>query len=123
MANVNFTSREFYNAIIEGNVTNEVIEYAREQLTKLDEKNEKRRNRLSKNQKSNEDIKTALLAVLENDKVYLASEVVGLVDGITSTQKASALLRQLVESGNLTCEEVKITGKGKVKGYKVIVTE
>lgn len=75
---------------------------------------------MSKNQQNNEDIKTALLAALENDKVYLASEVVGLVDGITSTQKASALLRQLVESGNLTCEEVKITGKGKVKGYKII---
>lgn len=120
MANVNFTSREFYTAIIEGNVTDKVIEYAKEQLTKLDEKNEKRRNKLSKNQQNNEDIKTALLAALENDKVYLASEVVGLVDGITSTQKASALLRQLVESGNLTCEEVKITGKGKVKGYKII---
>lgn len=123
MANTNFTSREFYNAIIEGNVTDEVIEFAKHQLTKLDEKNEKRRNGLSKNQKNNEDIKTVLLATLERDRTYLASEVVGLVDGITSTQKASALLRQLVENGNLTCEEVKITGKGKVKGYKVIVED
>lgn len=119
MANTNFTSREFYNAVIEGNVTDKVIEYAKEQLTKLDKKNESRRNKLSKNQKNNEDIKLTLVEVLEDNRVYVASEVVGLVDGITSTQKASALLRQLVESGNVTCEDVKIKGKGKVKGYKV----
>ena len=37
-----------------------------------------------------------------------------------STQKASALCRQLVESGKLSVEEVKIPKKGKQKAYRIL---
>lgn len=120
MANTTMTSREFFNAVIEGNITDEIKDFAKSQIEKLDSKNAKRKSTDSKTQKENKAIKTSLLATMEKDKVYIASEVAGMeIDGITSTQKASALLRQLVEEGKLVSEEVKVKGKGKIKGYKL----
>ena len=120
MANTTMTSREFFNAVIEGNITDEIKDFAKSQIEKLDSKNAKRKTTDSKTQKENKAIKTSLLANMEKDKGYTASEVAGMeIEGITSTQKASALLRQLVEEGKLVSEEVKVKGKGKVKGYKL----
>lgn len=120
MANTTMTSREFFNAVIEGNITDEIKDFAKSQIEKLDNKNAKRKTTDSKTQKENKAIKTSLLATMEKDKVYTASEVAGMeIEGITSTQKSSALLRQLVEEGKLVSEEVKIKGKGKVKGYRL----
>lgn len=120
MANTTMTSREFFNAVIEGNITDEIKDFAKSQIEKLDNKNAKRKTTDSKTQKENKAIKTSLLATMEKDKVYTASEVAGMeIEGITSTQKASALLRQLVEEGKLVSEEVKVKGKGKVKGYRL----
>ena len=120
MANTTMTSREFFNAVIEGKITDEIKDFAKSQIEKLDSKNAKRKTTDSKTQKENKAIKTSLLATMERGKVYTASEVAGLeIEGISSTQKASALLRQLVEAGTLTSEEIKIKGKGKVKGYRL----
>ena len=120
MANTTMTSREFFKAVVEGNITVEVKDFAELQIRKLDNKNAKRKSTDSKTQKENREIKKTLLATMKKDKVYTASEVAGMeIEGITSTQKASALLRQLVETGTLTSEEVKVKGKGKVKGYRL----
>ncbi len=120
MAIPRMTSREFFTAVIEGKINDEIKEFAQLQIEKLDSKNAKRKTTESKTQKENKDIKTSLLATMEKDKVYTASEVAGMeIKGITSTQKASALLRQMVETGTLTSEEVKVKGKGKVKGYRL----
>ena len=120
MAIPRMTSREFFTAVIEGKINDEIKEFAQLQIEKLDSKNAKRKTTESKTQKENKDIKTSLLAIMEKDKVYTASEVAGMkIEGITSTQKASALLRQMVETGTLTSEEVKVKGKGKVKGYRL----
>lgn len=120
MANTVMTSREFFNAVVEGNITDEIKDFAKSQIEKLDNKNAKRKSTDSKTQAENKEIRATLLSTFESGKTYIASEVVGLVDGINSTQKASALLRQLVEEGKLVSEEVKIKGKGKVKGYRLV---
>ena len=120
MAIPRMTSREFFTAVIEGKITDEIKEFAQLEIEKLDIKNAKRKSTESKTQKENKAISETILATMEKDKVYTASEVARMeIEGITSTQKASALLRQLVETGILTSEEVKIKGKGKVKGYRL----
>lgn len=120
MAIPRMTSREFFTAVIEGKINDEIKEFAQLQIEKLDSKNAKRKTTDSKIQKENKAIKTSLLATMEKDKIYTASEVAGMeIEGITSAQKASALLRQMVETGTLTSEEVKVKGKGKVKGYRL----
>lgn len=105
------TRREMFEAIVNGNITDEVVTMAQNEIIKMDERNAKRKNRPSKNALANEPIKAHILEVL-TDAPMVASEVAEKV-GI-STQKASALLRQI---DGLVVTEVKVKGKGKVKGY------
>ena len=111
------TNREFYNAIINSNVESELIDFAKAEIDKLDARNDKRRNTLTKEQIANETLKTEMLDFI-GDTQKVASEIaVGL--GV-STQKVSALAKQLVESGKLVKNEVAVKGKGKVLAYKVV---
>jgi len=105
------TRREMFEVIVNGNITDEVVAMAQNEIIKMDERNAKRKNRPSKNALANEPIKAHILEVL-TDAPMVASEVAEKV-GI-STQKASALLRQI---DGLVVTEVKVKGKGKVKGY------
>lgn len=114
------TKREFYNAIANGQMNDEVKATAEEYLVKMDEANEKRKNTLSKKQEENEAVKAQILDHLDTEAK--TATTIGELVGI-STQKASALLRQLVNDGKATVTEVKITGKGKQKGYTKNFTE
>lgn len=105
------TRREMFEAIVNGNVTEEVVAMAQNELVKMDERNEKRKNSPSKTAIANEPIKAQIVEVLTTEPLT-ASDVANAV-GI-STQKASALLRQIE---GLTVTEIKVKGKGKVKGY------
>ena len=114
------TQREFYVAIANGEMNDEVKATAEKYIAKMDEVNEKRRNAFSKKQEENEAIKAEILEHLDTEAK--TATTVGELVGI-STQKASALLRQLVSDGKATATEVKITGKGKQKGYTKNFTE
>lgn len=114
------TNREFYTAIINGSMTDEVKTHATEALAKLDERNQKRSSKPSKAQLENEPIKTTIIDYLTAHGGAVAADIAAEVD--ITTQKASALCRQLVESGRLTVEEVKIPKKGKCKKYSIAPT-
>lgn len=105
------TKREMFEAIVNGNVTEEVITMAQNEIAKMDERNARRKNTPSKTALANEPIKAHIVEVL-TDTPQSASEIAEKVE--ISTQKASALLRQI---DGLTVTEVKIKGRGKVKGY------
>lgn len=114
------TKREFYNAIANGQMNDEVKATAEEYLVKMDEALEKRKHTLSKKQKENEAVKVEIFDHLDAEPK--TATTIGELMGI-STQKASALLRQLVSDGKATVTEVKITGKGKQKVYVKNFTE
>ena len=114
------TNREFYTAIMNGTMTDEVKSHAAEAITKLDERNQKRSSKPSKTQLENEPVKTAIIDYLTVHGGAVAADIAAEVD--ITTQKASALCRQLVESGRLTVEEVKIPKKGKCKKYSVVTS-
>ena len=97
------TNREFFNAIINANVNDELTKHATAELEKLNKRNAQRSSKPSKTQLANEPIKAHLL-----------------VDADLSTQKISSLCRQLVEAGKLAVEEVKIPKKGKQKQYSLV---
>ena len=105
------TKREMFEAIVNGNVTEEVVEMAKNEIIKMDERNAKRKSSPSKKSVENEPIKAKISEVLTNTP-QSASEIAEKVE--ISTQKASALLRQIE---GLTVTEIKVKGKGKVKGY------
>ena len=119
MENTKYGTRQFLNDIIAGNATPEAQEMARTLLERLDAKNEKRRNTPSKAQVANEPLRQQVLAYVVQHPSALASEVATACE-LSSTAKASALLRQLVAEGDCTVEEVKVKGKGKLKAYTAV---
>lgn len=112
------TNREAYNAVINGEITDKVIEHFTAELAKLDARNKARSSKPSKTQLENEPIKAHLLEILAV-KPMTASEI-HEVDADLSTQKISSLCRQLVEAGKLAVEDVKIPKKGKQKQYHIV---
>ena len=110
------TNREFYTMVANGTLTEEVITKANEEIAKLDERNAKRASKPSKKSLENEPIKAKIVEFLA-DGSHLASEIASGCE--ISTSKASALCRQLVESGSLTVCDVKVKGKGTQKSYSL----
>lgn len=111
------TNREFYTAIVNNNVTDEVVAFANAEIDKLDARNEKRRTTLTKAQEAN-------VGVKENIKEYLGTVPSAVAADIAqactvSTQKVSALCRQMVESGEIKVTDIKVKGKGTVKSYSL----
>ena len=110
------TNREFYTMVANGTLTEEVIAKANEEITKLDARNAKRASTPSKKSLENEPIKAKIVEFLASGS-HLASEIASGCE--ISTSKASALCRQLVESGSLTVCDVKVKGKGTQKSYSL----
>ena len=111
------TKREFLNAVIELNANEELSTFAADEIAKLDKRNQAKSSKPSKVAVANEPIKANIVDFIRDKENVLASDVaVGLE---ISTQKASALCRQLVENGVLTSVEVKVPKKGKVKAYNI----
>ena len=111
------TTREFLNTVITSAINDEMTEKAQALLIALDKKNEQRKSKPSKVAVANEPIKASIVAFITANGQKVSSEI---AEGLNiSTQKASALCRQLVEDGVLKSEEVKVPKKGKVKAYTI----
>lgn len=111
------TQREFLTAIASNETLNaELVDFAKALLVKADEKNAKRRETPNKTQLANEPIKAKILELVA-DKSMVASDIAKELE--ITTQKASALARQLVDSEQLTATDVKVKGKGTVKCYSL----
>ena len=117
------TKREFLNeviAVIDGTSEVNVLElkeFAKAEIVKLDERNASRSSKPTKTQIENEPIKEKILEVLSTGERMVASAIAERLE--ISTQKVSALCRQLVESKKLKVEDVKIPKKGKQKAYMI----
>lgn len=110
------TNREFYTAIVNGTLTEDVIAKAHEEIEKLDARNAKRSAKPSKKSLENAPIKKSIAEFL-TDGSHLASEIAKGLD--LSVSKVSALCRQMVDDGVLTVEDVKVKGKGTQKSYSL----
>ena len=122
MATIFKTNREFLNAVIKANVSKDITELAQAQIVALDKKNANRK--VSKSalahKTENDGVKSAILAKLSADKPTVASDLATAIG--VSTQKISALAKQLVEDGSITVCDVKVPKKGKVKGYTLVAS-
>ena len=110
------TNREFYTAVIEANINAEATEFATAAIAKLDARNAKRANTLSKTQKENAPL-IEKIATLLTSEPKLASELakeMGL-----STQKVTPLVKAV--EGVSVCD-VKVKGKGTQKSYTLTLT-
>jgi len=141
------TQREFFNAIVNGTLivkekdesgnitenecsiftengfelTEEIKDFASTLIKKLDEKNRKRSEGMTAKQKDNEVIKEDILSLMSDGEKRSAKMITDIIENIKSTQQASALLKQLVDSGKLTSTTEKIGGSSsKVKAYVIV---
>ena len=116
------TQREFFVGIVEGaTITAEQATFAAEAIAKLDKRNEKRAATPSKTAIANAPIKEKIFEFLTGKPEPIIAPTIATEVGIT-TQKASALARQMVEEGVLVATEVKVVKKGKLKGYAIAPT-
>ena len=110
------TQRDFYTAIVNSDLDDELKVFATESIAKLDARNAKRASKPSKKSVENEPIKASIVDFLANGS-HLASEIASGCE--ISVSKASALCRQLVLDGVLTSTDVKVKGKGTQKSYSL----
>jgi predicted HTH transcriptional regulator len=111
------TNREFLNTVIETATSEEVKDHAKAMLAQMDARNAKRASTPSKTAVANAPLKQSIIKLI-SEKNMTAPEVGVALE--VSTQKASALLRQLCEDGVLTSEEIKVPKKGKMKSYSLV---
>lgn len=111
------TQREFLTAVSNSTLDPEVVDFAKAEIEKMDARNEKRKATPSKTAQANEPIKEEIVKALTEKGTMCAADVGELV--AISTQKASSLLRQLVEDGKVKSEDKKVPKKGTVKFYTV----
>ena len=112
------TQRDFLEVIIRTVESQEIVDFAKDEIQKLDKRNAKRRSSQTAKQKENEAIKEKILESLSAKEITLASDVAK--EQKISTQKASALLRQLAIDELVAQEDVKVKSRGVLKGYKLI---
>ena len=112
------TNREFYTAIANANINEELTAYAVAAIEKLDATNEKRKAKAaegaSKKAEENAPIKAAIRAALTNE-AQTAPQIAVIV-GVTHN-KVTPLAKQLVAEGVAEQVEIKVPGKGAMKGY------
>ena len=110
------TNREFYIAIANGTMNDEIKAFAEEAIRKMVERNVKRSAKPSKTSIENAPIKESIMEFISNRNEFCIAGAIAEALEI-STSKASALCRQLVADGKLVEKEVKIPKRGKRKAY------
>jgi thiazole synthase ThiGH ThiG subunit len=111
------TKREFLDAIINKNLTDETTAFATKELAQLDATLEKRRNTLSPKQEENLKLVELVVDALTEEPMT-ATQVYELgIEGVTSVQKASSLLRMAAKNDLVIVSEVAVKGRGKQKAY------
>lgn len=116
-------SREFYEAVVNGEViTDEMREMAASLIEKLDHTNEVRKvkaaEKAAEKQAEKAPIRSALLAVMGGeDNPMTASALIEAAGLDIKPASVPSLLRPFVESGEVIKVDVKITGKGTQRGY------
>lgn len=113
------TKFEAYQAVVNGQVTEDVVEKFREMLEAHEVEAEKRRNRAAEKRAeklaAEKVLEDGILGVL-NDEPMTASDIAEAVEGINTPQKATVVVKRLVAAGLAAVQDIK--GKsGKVKGY------
>ena len=94
------TQREFFNAVINANVSAEITAFATERIKHLDDVNANRKSKGTPTQRENAETMVKILNGVEFGVQYTASalaEMFGL-----STAKASALAKKFVDNGQAT---------------------
>ena len=110
------TKREFLTKVIEVVADEEMKTFAEEEIRKLDEALEKRKEKTSLKAAENAPLLDKIYEDILKEDEPVTATVVGEIMEV-SAQKASSLLRKLVEQKRAKSEDIKVAKKGTQKGY------
>ena len=109
------TKREFLTAVSNGEMTDELKEFAAAEIEKMNNSAAARAAKPSKAQVENAPLVDRIVNEVLGAEPKTATEVAEVLE--MSVQKASALLRMTVAQGRAVQTEVKLPKKGTVKAY------
>lgn len=118
------TNREFYNSIVAGDFSSEVIDFAKDAILKLDARNAARKSKPTKAQLEVAARRTSILDFFRQhisesfERVALASDL-----GVTPSQLTAAI-KAINDSGNarIIAQSAK-SGKSKITMYQMVEGE
>ena len=122
------TTKEMLNAVINGEINDEVKAKAREMLASAEKKNSKRAEQSAGNRSTNLAIAEVIKSKMKKNATYSASEIVTLIATEypdIKTAKITPVMAVGIEEGMFTkIDDYKAGGKGrKVNGYTAVTTE
>lgn len=109
------TKREFLTAVSNGEMTDELKDFATAEIEKMDNSAAARAAKPSKAQLENAPLVDRIVNEILGTEPKTATEVAEVLE--VNVQKASALLRMTVAQGRAVQTEVKLPKKGTVKAY------
>ena len=109
------TKREFYVAVSNGEMTDELMAMAAAEIEKMDAANEKRKEKTSKKAEENQPLIDRIVNEILTAEPQTATDVAAVIE--VSVQKASSLCRAAVAQGKAVQSETKVKGKGTQKTY------
>ena len=119
------TTKEMLNAIINGEINDEVKRKAKEMLASAEKKNGKRAEQSAENRSANLVIAEIIKSKMKKNTTYAASEIVTLIATEypdIKTAKITPVMAVGIEEGMFTkVDDYKVGGKGrKVNGYTAV---
>ena len=122
------TKREFFVNAAAGEMTEEMMTFAAEQLVKMDETLEKRKGKVSEKEQAKRDanealarrVATEVLGAEAKTATDVAAELTEMLGEEVKVQKASYLCRLAVDLGLAVQTDVKIPKKGSQKAYTAV---
>lgn len=116
------TNRDFYTAIVNANINDELTAFAQDALEKLDHTNELRRaanvKKAAAKEEERQPRRQAIFDVLTTEP-KTATTLIAEAGLEVTPQSIPSLLKPLVEQGLIEKVDVKVKGKGVQKGYKL----
>ena len=120
MAEIKYTARMALTDLINGKNIDKVKEWAKNEIAKLDKKNEKRKTADGEIKAENKPIADAILATLANGAM-LSTDLAKFIN--QTTQKTNGVAGEMVKLGMLTKSKVKVKGKGELTSYSLVVAK
>lgn len=114
------TSREFYEAIMNANINDELTAFAAAAIDKMDKTNERRKEAVAKKAVERETERAPIREAIVNcisDVPKTATDLIAEAGLDIKPQSIPSLLKNLVEDGSIQKTEIKVKGKGKQVGY------
>lgn len=112
------TRRQRLEAVINGEITEELVESCKAELEKLNAQGAGAKEP-TENQKENAQIGEVILQILSDGSHLQIEGLMAQLQTQMSRQKITAICTNLIREGRLKSEDVKVSGKGKRKAYYI----